>query len=827
MALNLDYLDRDDELKFREENSHLSKVKNVIKEEEKRLGDELQKKIKDNDLKSPLYQKIADEELSNSYLNLLSDDLIKLDKLKYSPYSARMDFQYDGEDEIQKIYIGEVPYIFGTDAEELNIYDWRSPIGDVYYKGGIGPCEVVVKDRNGKLRTIKGKSYLKRSIEIEKGQITRIQDLEVVGKSKEDEKTIADKNLIELLNKGSDTKLKNIIASIQKDQNDIIREDISKVVFIQGCAGSGKSTIALHRISYLIYSYNLKGEDILVIAPNKLFLNYISTTLPELDVENALQVTYKDFAEKVIGEKIPVEYDLNRNNEKVNQYEDVLKMKGSLQFKDIINTYAESLLIKAVPTRDLSIYDKTLYTYKDLQNMFMVQFGGYKLNERIERFKEYLKKQLKDKKKELVEEYKEELLNQLNLFKKQAEGYKSIDDEISVFAEEIDKNVNRMERHFDIIVGEYLNSIKEFDAIEHYLELITNIELLQRANEGRLDDKTLKRIVEFSSKGFTEQDVAGILYLFSLLNNTDSFKYKHIAIDESQDLSPFEIFTLKLFSDNSSFTIVGDINQSIVPFKQTYNINTVKKVFDYSKNLKIYNIKRSYRSTYEIVMFARELIKYNDGASEYLPEPLMRKGDKPLVIEKENDEEIYDRIIDIIKEKYHGKENIAIISKTVDGCERLYENLKSRMSVNLISDDMKEYKGGISIIPAYLTKGLEFDIVIIADADKDTYSDTLMDRNLLYVQITRALHNVYILSKGELTPIIEKIDFDLYDREESARDKNIKLNTIKELIIETIKDKFGSVPYELEIAVKKESDNEKLKRMLSKVAISKDIKEIM
>ncbi|MFU0783150.1 MAG: hypothetical protein ACFWT2_08720 [Thermoanaerobacterium thermosaccharolyticum] len=384
-----------------------------------------------------------------------------------------------------------------------------------------------------------------------------------------------------------------------------------------------------------------------------------------------------------------------------------------------------------------------------------------------------------------------------------------------------------MERHFDIIVSEYLNSIKEFDAIEHYLELITNTELLQRANEGRLDDKTLKRIVEFSSKGFTEQDVAGILYLFSLLNNTDSFKYKHIAIDESQDLSPFEIFTLKLFSDNLSFTIVGDINQSIVPFKQTYNINTVKKIFDYSKNLKIYNIKRSYRSTYEIVMFARELIKCNDGASEYLPEPLMRKGDKPLVIEKENNEEIYDRIIDIIKEKYHGKENIAIISKTVDGCERLYENLKSRMSINLISDDMKEYKGGISIIPAYLTKGLEFDIVIIADADKDTYSDTLMDRNLLYVQITRALHNVYILSKGELTPIIEKIDFDLYDREESARDKNIKLNTIKELIIETIKDKFGSVPYELEIAVKKESDNEKLKRMLSKVAISKDIKEIM
>ena len=235
--------------------------------------------------------KIHKENINSNENGLNEVELISYEKtikqyndvsdVQNTPYFARMDFKFSGEDEAEIIYIGKVGIDFEND--KANITDWRTPLGNIYYKGSLGECDEVFIDSKGKINTISGEKLLKRSIEIKDKKIIKIQDLETVAETKAKEQEIADKYLIEVLEHSSSSKLKDIIATIQAVQNGIIRQELNKIVYIQGCAGSGKSTIALHRIAYLLYQYNdkLKDEDILVIAPNKLFVEYIGRLLPD------------------------------------------------------------------------------------------------------------------------------------------------------------------------------------------------------------------------------------------------------------------------------------------------------------------------------------------------------------------------------------------------------------------------------------------------------------------------------------------------------------------------------------------------------------------
>jgi len=810
---------------YEEEREHLKSVLSSIDIRENKHRDYIKILSKQNYGGSPLSHKISSEEVDEKRLEIYNKQLQQLLEGKPSPYFARMDFQYSEEEEKQKIYIGKNP--LDLESEELNVVDWRSPIGNIYYSGSLGDCEFVYKDKNGKPNIIKGKKYLKRSIEIRNGDITKLQDLEVAIENKQKELEFADKFLIECLKESSDTRLKDVIATIQKDQNRIIREELDKIVYIQGCAGSGKSTIALHRIAYLIYNNKLKDEDILVIAPNKLFINYISSTLPELGSENVKQYTYRQFVENVMSEAIPVDYEKEEErytNTKVASY--VLELKGDLVFKNILEAYETKLFSEAIPRRDISVYGETLYSYSMFQEIFVKQFGGYKLNERIDRFKKYIEINIRERIKPIIESVEKRYGEELEVFKKQAQGSIRYNEEAEKLINEKDSIVNRIESNLYAILDGYFKDIKKIDAIGYYIELMTNRELLKEMCDGRLNDDEIDRIVDASSKGISEHDMAGMLYLYCRLNNIDQNKFKHIVVDESQDLSPFELYTLKEFSSTSSYTIVGDLSQSIIPYKKICTKNIVEKIFDFSKNLRIYNLTKSYRSSYEIMKLGRDIIKDSIVDSKYLPDPLKRYGGKPKLIQRNSDNEVIQEIIRQIDIKSDSIKNTAIILRTSESCKKVYEMIKDSVSVSLVTGSTSEYRGGITIIPAYLTKGLEFDLVIIPDGDSKSYGNSNLDRNMFYVQVTRALHGVVIIYKDRMSPILEKVNPELYEEEETERDRIIKIKSTRDTLIKTLKVKFGCVPDEIEDRIKNEMDFEKLQGYMARAAIEDDINKL-
>lgn len=807
---------------FEEENKHLNQVMSSMDDKEK----ELREKIKGQNLKNlgdiPIKRKIADEDVALEQSNIYKNRLNRIINSRTSPYFGRVDIKFDDEPRKRAYYIGKMGV--DLDDENLNIIDWRTPIGDAFYKGGLGEFEVEVEEKRGKSVVVKGKKYLKRAIDIKDKKITKITDMEVaVEKGYED---LIDSNLLECLDGTSDIRLKEIVATIQEEQNRIIREDVNKTVYIQGCAGSGKTTIALHRVAYLIFKNNLKDEDILVIAPNKLFIDYISSTLPDLGSKDVKQLTYRQFAESVLDDKVPIMKD-NEEEISIKSEEeiDLLKIKGSIKFKKIIDNYIDRVIDELIPNQSISIFGEVLYSHDDLKEIFNKQFSVFKLNEGLSSFKTFIEKSSREKLLAIIKGIKEKYKKELDYFAVVFKDNPSDKNYITNIEIERDSLIKRVEKYLNIVLDEYFKKFKRLSFIQCYLELMSNRGMLSAASEGIIDNNYIDKLIMFTSKGLTEQDIPPMLYLYCRLNDIKSRRFRHIVVDESQDLSPFELYTLNEFAYASSFTILGDVNQSIVPYKDL-NKDTLSQVFESNKNTMIYNLNRSYRSSYEIIMLARELISGTTNP-EYVPIPIKRHGPKPIVINRNTDQQITEEILKHIKLEHKNIRNIAIIFKTVDRCYKAYETLKNSVSLNIVTAKSSEYKGGITIIPAYLTKGLEFDMVIIPDADSTNYGDNKLDRNLLYVQVTRALHSLIILYKDKITPLLERISSDFYEDEETERDKQVKLKSTKEILVMLIKTKFGSIPIELEDKINNEKDYKKIQQYIEKVALEKDIKKLL
>jgi DNA helicase II / ATP-dependent DNA helicase PcrA len=805
-----------DNEKYSEEYTHLEQVNSEIDNKIKVLDEEIKETTK----------KLVDAKKSAS-----DADFIALDKQKEkygdicdvqgSPYFARMDFKFDGEEDVETIYLGKVGIEF--DKSKNNIIDWRAPIGNIYYEGSLGQCNHMFTDAKGMMHTISGTKLLKRSIDIKNKKLVKVHDLETLAETKEKELELADKYLIEVLKESSNTRLKDIIATIQVTQNNIIREELNKIVFIQGCAGSGKSTIALHRIAYLLYYYreSLTDEDILVIAPNKLFIEYISKLLPDLGAVNIRQETFASFTQSVLLRQL----DYEKLNIEKKDIENKLFDKGQLKFKEVLDKYSTYLLENAIPKKSLSIFGKVLFTKEQLRKIFFEDFSTYKLNERIDKFKNYLQKIVQDKIKEYISEKEEEYRIIIDEFKNEASNYQNFQKELSELVIEKETMLKRINRQANIIVNEYLNNIKNADAVLKYTELITDKMILSLNSFNIITIEDMNFILEVGKKGLEEDDLAGILYLHTRLNNTNKNYYKHIVIDESQDLSPFEIFTLKSFVYNSSFTIVGDINQRIIPNKLSYDEVAIANIFENTKSFKEFKLNRSYRSSYEIMMFAKEILKFSSVNKEYLPDPIERHGDKPLIVSKNSDNGIVNEIISLVKNRDKRYQNVAIVFRNSENCSKYYNLLKEKMEVNLITED-KSYNGGVCIFPAYLTKGLEFDMVIIGDCNDKSYRNNQLERNLLYVQSTRAMHSLIIMYNGTMSPLLLKIGKEYYNEMETDQEKSIKTKTTKEALVALLNAKFGGISEQIEEIIKEELNYNTIQDLITKAAIENDINKV-
>ena len=376
-------------------------VENVISSSERNKTLH-QKEIKD------AYLSLDPTESSQSYVSImlhtrlldeLENNYDRLLKAKEKPYFARIDFQEEGKSNIEKFYIGKMS-LQREDWDVPMILDWRSPLASVYYDGRLG--SVVYQNALGE--SMSGELSLKRQYTIENKKLIDIMDVDI---------TATDTFLQASLGENKDNRLKDIVSTIQSEQNAIIRADIKRPLIVQGVAGSGKTTIALHRIAYLIYTYekSFYPEQFMIIAPNRLFLNYISGVLPELGANNVIQTTYADYAFELIGDK----YKLTDSEEKLvsiinnkNKVHDEEKnksfiikssaFKGSLTFKNVLARYIRNIEINYIPKEDFALEGQTLMSVKEIKNVIIRDYSHLPLYKRFDQLEKHLKFRLdKDK----------------------------------------------------------------------------------------------------------------------------------------------------------------------------------------------------------------------------------------------------------------------------------------------------------------------------------------------------------------------------------------------------------------------------------------------
>lgn len=595
-------------------------------------------------------------------------------KLGKSPYFGRIDFTSEKEIEAMPIYIGI--YSFTDETLRANlIYDWRAPISSMFYDFELGTASYQTP-----VGSVNGEIQLKRQYRIREGNMEFMI---------ENSLNIQDDILQRELSKSSDDKMKNIVATIQRDQNAVIRNETASVMIIQGVAGSGKTSIALHRIAFLLYRFRetLKAKQVLIISPNKVFADYISNVLPELGEEYIPEVTMEELAAEFLENRVRFhtffeQVSLLLENHDVDFIERI-KFKSSFEFLSKLNQYLIHVENNHINATELRI-GKTIVPAPFIQ----------------ERFKAY---------------------HRVPLLKRFSQVVKDIQDFIR------DNTKRKVGGHERAKIWEAVpRMVKVSDVMDFYKDFYV---WLGRTELFKMTDG----ILEYS-------DVFPLIYFKIRLEGnhlTAHDEVKHLLVDEMQDYTPVQYSVLsRLFKCNK--TILGDVNQRVNPYSSS-SADVIERVFPQGDIVKLF---RSYRSTLEISVFAHSILPNPDLVA------MERRGDAPRVEEFNSNIEEVEAIKNYIQQfKESDHQLLGIICKTQEQAELLYEEIKGH-KIHLLSPDSTSFADGIIVTTVHLSKGLEFDEVIIPFASARNYV-TEMDRSLLYIACTRAMHQLTLTYSQE------------------------------------------------------------------------------
>ena len=629
------------------------------------------------------------------------NDILLLGRKK--PYFARIDFKSNNETSI--CYIGKNGVI--NSDNEIIVVDWRAPISSVYYDSNIGNTSYEVNDE-----TIEGELLLKRQYDIQDSKLISYYDVDIVSN---------DDILKQYLNVNSDNRLKNIVSTIQSEQNEIIRMPINKNILIQGVAGSGKTTVALHRIAYLAYNNKdfINSKQYMIIGPNKFFINYISSVLPELDVDDVKQFDFIDFTKYILNENF--NYLETKDNEST-------YYKTSMKFKRIIDKYVSDLNKTIIPNHDLEMFGFKILDRKEIQKIYNEVENDFDyLNLRVEKSIILLEKIIQSKCENII-------INANNYIDSKFNN--ATDREKNILKKQRDEIKKEIQNNCHNILKKYFNYVNE------------NITTLYKKLINKIDDYLEDNInLKINNKYLSFGDLTGLLYLYYKINGNNKCQiYRQIVIDEAQDYNEFTFYVLNLLFKNASFSIFGDLAQSIYPYRSIDNWDILnEKVLD----IDILTLSKSYRTSIEIMNEANKINRYlnlNEAT------PVIRHGKVPEYYKVNDYEFILNKVLSL-KDKY---KSIAIISKNEKDSIEIYNYLKDKVKINLISDQSNEYNGGICSLTSALSKGLEFDAVIINKADKDIFDiNDRTDMKLLYVSMTRALHELLITYENNLVEVLK------------------------------------------------------------------------
>ncbi|WP_040212194.1 RNA polymerase recycling motor HelD [Clostridium polynesiense] len=709
------------------------------------------------------------ETITNIY-NITEKNYINYNEVFPQPYFARIDFR-EYRHSVESLYIGKFS-LGDEDTGEEKVIDWRAPIADLYYSGTRG--EAYYKAPYG---IISGELTLKRKFLFKEGEIQDIFDEginEIIIKSNTGEEALVDEFLRINLQESTGKKLKDVVATIQKEQNEIIRAEKNIPIIVQGSAGSGKTTVALHRLAYLLYRYkeNISGKDILVIAPNMIFLDYISEVLPSLGVESVKQSTLENLAKDVLKIKYRI---LSKDKKLAGLLEDssmddykyiinTSRIKGSLAYKEIMNRVVRITERNLGFIKDMTFESSIIFEGKEINRLFLKDLSHLPIKKRKDEIKRYLKTKLEGRIKELQDksdfqyEYliartKKTMEDGIERRKRLIELY---DERDSVKKAIKDKTL----KNFD----DYFINWGNINIIDLYSSFFNDEDLFMEATSGKIP----KVLAEYMKKSFNDninsgyidsEDLCAMLYLKIVIQGIeDENKYSHIVIDEAQDYSLFELDVIRAFTHLDSMTIVGDIGQGIYYYK---GINSWDKVMKevFKNNASFMPLTQSYRSTVEVINLANKVLKLQD--SDIKPAvPVLRHGKEPEFIKFTNYSDLSELIDNIVSNLHKaGKNSTAVICKNQKDCRNIRDNLNkySRYNWGIIGEKDKDIDMSNMIIPSYMTKGLEFDCTVIYHCSEGVYDMNPQDTRLLYVALTRALHEEYIVYKKSPSTLIKDL----------------------------------------------------------------------
>ena len=739
-----------DEKEFLREKEKLKEVSNKLEEEEKVIESNLS-------TTSTNYDK--DSYVRAQLVYVGNKKLKDLKKIKGKPYFARIDFTAKG-DALEKLYIGKLS-VLDSKSQRPIIIDWRAPISNLYYDGRVGKSSY--DSPGGK---IEGDISLKRQYFIEDGKLEKYSDIDLKA---------SDEALQVALEEKADDRLKNIVATIQGEQNNIIRADMNKALVVQGVAGSGKTTIALHRIAYLIYNCDKEfdPEDFMIIAPNKFFLNYISNVLPDLGVENVKQYTFEDLAYEIIGKRLKIsdsneklvtivnkEFD-EINNGDVDTIIKESKIKSSIEFKNNVDGFLKELEENYLPKKDFILENVRIMRYENIQKLFTETYKELDFEKRINEVKKHVFSKIKNNKEIIEKTITAKRTARINaMLKEDLTEEEKREKRIEIF-EETEKVLKRLDKDDIKIVDFYFNEINKKDAIEYYKDFIENY-IFDKLDNEILGSYLVRNTMRNLNKGeVTFEDLAPIIYIhYKIYGTKVKSKLRHVIVDEAQDYGEFQFSMLKTILKSNSMTILGDIAQGVHSYR---GIENWKKFIDveFPDGDVVYTtLEKTYRTTKDIMKKANEVIeKLPEFEKQFIVkgDPVIDRKDSIHIEERKNEDEIVKSCIQKIEEYTNmGFKSIAIIGKDMSECKNIKKKIdKYNKNVKLIQSKDSEYNAGISIVPSYLAKGLEFDSVILFNVNDENYKNTVLDIKLLYVAITRAMSKLDVFYTGKLAEIIE------------------------------------------------------------------------
>ena len=563
-----------------------------------------------------------------------------------------------------------------------------------------------------------------------------------------------DAYLQSVLGQVSSDKLREIVTTIQAEQNLVIRHPMQTPLIVQGVAGSGKTTIALHRIAWLLYAHRktLRPEQLMILAPNPLFLDYISQVLPDLGVERVMQTTFPGLCRTLLGKYLPKTAAVTRLEDKLSASTEaraavgaVLRRKGSLAYKASIETFLQAWQEELIPREGWAFGNVLLFSQEELRSIFLRQLAPFPIRTRMDEMKKYLRRRLKIAAEQMKAQLQKLAQNRLDeLLRRLPDG-----PERRQRGTKLLESRDARLKEVDDRAAAYL---KAYRALWPDVSLTTvYAQYLTRCEGEAVQAATLPGL----AKGQAQlEDLPALVTLGKFICGIKQLPIRHVVVYECQDFSPYQVQLRRELTTNASFTLVGDLMQGV---HEEEGIHSFSEWLDpiFHGEAEVKQLVTSYRNTMEIMTLASQVAARHPVEGQLTAKPVLRHGETPHVYACRDEKARIARLADLAQGwQEAGYPTIAIIEKTKQQAEKTYRALKKLLPVRLLAEGDASYTGGLLVLPAALAKGLEFDCVIVGECSAENFPDDAFLSRVLYVLLTRPLHHLALVHTGALTPLI-------------------------------------------------------------------------